>query len=146
MNYEKKALETEINTSRQELEQVRSVQKQKLDTLQAKMTNGQDAVKAMRWLQDNRDQFSGRVYDPIMMGIDVIDAANNAKYLENAIPARELVAFAAENKDDMNKLLSQFREVMRLRVNVVQVDPTADPDRMRHKSELMNAPDFKGKK
>ena len=110
------------------------------------MTNGQDAVKAMRWLQDNRDQFSGRVYDPIMMGIDVIDAANNAKYLENAIPARELVAFAAENKDDMNKLLSQFREVMRLRVNVVQVDPTADPDRMRPKSELMNAPDFKGKK
>ena len=145
MNYEKKAFETEITTSRQELEQVRSVQKQKLDTLQAKMTNGQDAVKAMRWLQDNRDQFSGRVYDPIMMGIDVIDAANNAKYLENAIPARELVAFAAENKDDMNKLLKQFREVMKLRVNVVQVDPNADPDRMRPKSELVNAPDFKGK-
>ena len=85
MNYEKKAFETEITTSRQELEQVRSVQKQKLDTLQTKMNNGQDAVKAMKWLQDNRDQFSGQVYDPIMMGIDVIDAANNAKYFKDKL-------------------------------------------------------------
>ena len=54
-------------------------------------------------------QFSGTVYDPIMMGIDVHDAPANAKYLENTIAARDLVAFAAENNEDVNQLTRQFR-------------------------------------
>ena len=40
--------------SRNELEQVRSVQKQKMETMERGLPNGKDAVKAMRWLQDNR--------------------------------------------------------------------------------------------
>ena len=65
------------------------------------------------------------------------------KYLENAIPARDLVAFAAENAEDVNKLTRQFRDVMKLKVNVVQVDPNADPD-PQPKSGQINVPDFKG--
>ena len=65
------------------------------------------------------------------------------KYLENAIPARDLVAFAAENAEDVNKLTRQFRDVMKLKVNVVQVDPNSDPERMQPSSEV-NVPDFKG--
>ena len=90
------------------------------------------------------DQFSGTVYDPIMMGIDLHDAPANAKYLENAIAARDLVAFAAENAEDVNQLTRQFRDVMNLRVNIIQVDPNLDPERMHPRSENPNAPDFKG--
>lgn len=50
------------------------------------------------------------------------------------IAAKELVAFAAENADDMNKLMKQFRDVMKLRVNVVQVTPNSDAERMRSRS------------
>ena len=90
------------------------------------------------------DHFSGTVYDPIMMGIDVLDGPANAKYLENAIAARDLVAFAAENAEDVNQLTRQFRDVMNLRVNIIQVDPNLDPERMHPRSENPNAPDFKG--
>ena len=44
--------------SRNELEQVRSVQKQKMETMERGLPNGKDAVKAMRWLQDNRGKFT----------------------------------------------------------------------------------------
>ena len=145
-NYEKKALQNEINSTSRELEQNRNVQKQKLETLKNYLPNGRDAVQAMAWLKDNRDQFHGKIYDPMLIGIDVKDAFNNAKYLENTIPARDLVAFAAETAEDANKLMRQFREVMKLRVNVIQVDRTADPERMRARSGVdSNIPEFKGK-
>ena len=63
--------------------------------------------------------------------------------MENAIPARDLVAFAAENAEDVNKLTRQFRDVMKLKVNVVQVDPNADPDPQPRQGQV-NVPDFKG--
>ena len=49
--------------SRNELEQVRSVQKQKMETMERGLPNGKDAVKAMRWLQDNRGKFTLSLYD-----------------------------------------------------------------------------------
>ena len=42
----------------------------------SKLTHGMDAVKAMKWLQSNKDQFSGHIYEPIMVSIDVHDAKN----------------------------------------------------------------------
>ena len=58
LNHERKALESQISMSRNELEQVRSVQKQKMETMERGLPNGKDAVKAMRWLQDNRGKFT----------------------------------------------------------------------------------------
>ena len=49
--------------SRNELEQVRSVQKQKMETMERGLPNGKDAVKAMRWLQENRGNFTLSVCD-----------------------------------------------------------------------------------
>ena len=80
----------------------------------------------------------------LSIGIDVHDAASNAKYLENAIPARDLVAFAAENAEDMNKLTRQLRDVMKLKVNVIQINPNSNPDRYQPKSHQVDGPDFKG--
>ena len=57
------------------------------------------------------------------------------------------MAFAAENAEDVNKLTRQFRDVMKLKVNVVQVDPNADPDPQPKPGQvnaLCNVPDFKG--
>ena len=92
-----------------------NVKKQKIDTLKTSLQNGRDAVTAFEWLSKNRDQFQGTVYDPLLLIMDVHEAETNAKYIENAIPQKDLVAFAAENADDANALLRQFREVMKLR-------------------------------
>jgi chromosome segregation ATPase len=149
MSYECKGLDGKIKHLRKVQEDLLSVKRQKLDTLKNSLPNGKDAVKAMEWLSQNRDQFQGRVYDPMLMCIDVTEADKYAKYIETCIPPKELVAFAVEKSDDANKLMKQFRDTMRLKVNVVQVEPCADPDHMQAKSGEFSAADqqkyeFKG--
>ena len=98
----------------------------------------------MKWLEENRDMFSGHVYDPLLMTIDIEDAVNNAKFFENTIAQRDLVAFATENAEDANKLMTNLRN-MKLRVNVVQVDPRANPDSFRpDHSKIKNSADLIG--
>lgn len=96
-------------------DQLNNVKRQKIDTLKNSLQNGHDAVKAVEWLSQNRDKFQGKVYDPILLLLDVHEAETNAKYIENAIGQKDLIAFAAENAEDTNALLRQFREVMKLR-------------------------------
>ena len=143
-HYEEKAIHQEVQRCHRDLDQIGNVAMLKRDTLHEKLPNGSDAVKAMNWLQDNRDHFRGNIHEPILMGIDVQNAGENAIYLENIIPSRDLVAFAAENAEDANKLMTQLRQRMGLRVNVIQVDPNGDPERMRARSGQIKAPDFKG--
>ena len=85
MNSERQALEKDIRSSGQELEQLNSIKKQKIQTLAKDLKYGKDAVLAMKWLQNHKDEFSGHVYEPIMVAIDVHDAAKNAKVFMNYV-------------------------------------------------------------
>lgn len=76
----------------------------------------------MHWFRENRDKFTGIVHEPILLNINVKDASY-AKYLENIIPFRDLVAFVCENKQDMNLLLQYLRDEKKLQVNAVHSDP-----------------------
>ncbi|XP_033330198.2 structural maintenance of chromosomes 5 isoform X2 [Megalopta genalis] len=81
-----------------------------------------DTYKAVQWLRENRDKFSGTVYEPIFLNINV----NNAfytKYLEFIIPFRDLIAFVCEDKQDMNLLLHYLRDEQKLQVNAAHSDP-----------------------
>ena len=128
--YECKALESQLqDMQKEETQLLQMAKKAKESVLLKKFQNGPDIIKAMEWLKNNHDQFAGHVYDPLMISIDVQNAAQNAKYLEYVIPTRDLQAFAAENAEDANFLMKQFRSKMKLRVNVVQVDPNPDMNR-----------------
>lgn len=81
-----------------------------------------DAYKGVLWLRENRDKFSAPVHEPMLLSINVKDASY-AKYLENVIMIRDLIAFTCESKHDMNLLISYLREQQRLQVNVVHSDP-----------------------
>lgn len=81
-----------------------------------------NAYKAVLWLKENRDKFSATVHQPMLFNINVKDASY-AKYLENIIPMRDLIAFTCENKQDMNLLLKYLRDQQKLQVNVVHSDP-----------------------
>ena len=83
-----------------------------------------DAAQAVLWLQNNKDKFIGKIHNPLLMIIDVKNAHINAKYLESTIKVQDLLAFAAENAQDANKLMTELRQNMKLRVNVIQVDPS----------------------
>ncbi|KAG5343223.1 SMC5 protein, partial [Acromyrmex heyeri] len=91
----------------------------RLELLKQKDVN---AYKAVLWLKENRDKFSATVHLPMLLNINVKDASY-AKYLENIIPFRDLIAFTCEDKRDMNLLLKYLREQQKLKVNVVHSDP-----------------------
>lgn len=82
-----------------------------------------DAYKGVIWLRENRDKFSAAVYEPMLLNINVKDVSY-AKYLENIIPFRDLVAFTCESKQDMNLLLKCLRDQQKLQVNAVYSDAT----------------------
>jgi len=81
-----------------------------------------NAYKAVLWLKENRDKFSATVHLPMLLNINVKEASY-AKYLENIIPFRDLIAFTCEDKRDMNLLLKYLREQQKLKINVVHSDP-----------------------
>jgi len=81
-----------------------------------------DAYKGVVWLRENTHKFSATVYEPMLLNINVKEASY-AKYLENIIPTRDLIAFTCENKQDMKLLLMYLRDQQKLQVNVVHSDP-----------------------
>ncbi|CAO1426736.1 unnamed protein product [Diamesa hyperborea] len=84
-------------------------------------TNFEDTYKAYVWLQDNRDQFEGHIYDPIIIEINV-KSKNDAKYIENTIGIKDLISFTCTKKQDMAKLIKKLRNEMSLAVNVAFVE------------------------
>ena len=119
--HEKRSLESKITRLRDAQSQLLNVEQQKKDIMK-EMPQGPDTLRALEWLEENRDGFKGRVYSPILFQINVHDGEKNAVYLESCVPPKDLVAFAAENADDANALMNELRNKQRLRVNVVQVN------------------------
>lgn len=93
--------------------------------------NHEETYRAVCWLRENREMFQGHVYDPIILEINIKDISN-AKYIENTVSIRDLIAFTCERKDDMALFLRETRTKQRLQVNAVQSDPT---DYIRYQSQ-----------
>lgn len=106
-----KALESQLQTLNIEAKRLHLLRERSID-----------AYKGVLWLRENQDKFSGKVHEPMLLSINVKDV-NYAKYLENIIPFRDLVAFVCENKRDMNLLLQYLRDEQKLQVNAVHSDP-----------------------
>lgn len=85
--------------------------------------NQEDAFKAYTWLQANRQNFRGRIFNPIMIEITVRDK-ESAKYIESTISMKDMVSFLCTDKDDMRQLIKKFRNEMGLRVNLAFAEDT----------------------
>ena len=57
MNYEKRSAENKVLRARDQLTQLTSVEQQKKEILATRMPQGGDTIKALRWLDNNRDNF-----------------------------------------------------------------------------------------
>ncbi|XP_012530407.1 structural maintenance of chromosomes protein 5 [Monomorium pharaonis] len=118
LKHEDKNLNREISYVQAELQNL-NIDVKRLELLKQRDVN---AYKAVLWLKENQDKFSATVYQPMLLNINVKEVSY-AKYLENIIPPRDLVAFACEDKRDMNLLLKYLRDQQKLKVNVVHSDP-----------------------
>lgn len=85
----------------------------------------EDAWKASEWLKNNRNQFKGHIFNPILTEISVTNK-NYAKYVENCVGFRDLQTFLCTDKADMSKLIKILRNDQRLNVNVGYTEATDD--------------------
>lgn len=80
--------------------------------------NFPDVHKAVMWLREHKDQFQGKIYEPLILEINV-RSPEYCKYIENTISTRDLVAFTCEDVDDMNSFIKIMRVDMKLGVNIL---------------------------
>ncbi|XP_010876179.2 structural maintenance of chromosomes protein 5 [Esox lucius] len=77
-----------------------------------------DTYSAIQWLRQNKNLFSGNVYEPMMLVISVRNP-EHAKYVENHIPFNDLRAFVFQKREDMEKFMAEVRDKQNLKVNAV---------------------------
>lgn len=122
---EKETLEKERKSVNDQIVQFDNLMNQKEDKLRQRYRDTYDAVL---WLRNNRDKFKQRVYEPIMLMINMKDH-KNAKYIENHIPPNDLRAFVFESQEDMEVFLKEVRDNKKLRVNAVIAPRSSYADR-----------------
>ncbi|XP_036186765.1 structural maintenance of chromosomes protein 5 isoform X7 [Myotis myotis] len=127
---ERETLEKEKKSVNDQIVQFDNLMNQKEDKLRQRYRDTYDAVL---WLRNNRDKFKQRVYEPIMLMINMKDN-KNAKYIENHIPSNDLRAFVFESQEDMEVFLKEVRDNKKLRVNAVIAPRSSYADRAPSRS------------
>ncbi|XP_065087737.1 structural maintenance of chromosomes protein 5 [Ochlerotatus camptorhynchus] len=127
-------LKPEMVSVQRRIEALENVAQVKLRLLQSQF---ESAYQATLWLRDNQHLFRAKIYEPMILELNVSNS-DNAKYLENTIAKRDLIAFTCEDKDDMKLFLQKVRQEMKLEgVNVVHSEP-ADQLLYRSKVPIQN--------
>ncbi|XP_055591280.1 structural maintenance of chromosomes protein 5, partial [Uranotaenia lowii] len=109
-------LKPEMVSIQRRIDALENVATVKLKLLQSQF---ESTYRATLWLRDNQHLFRARIYEPMILELNVPNS-ENAKYLENTINKRDMIAFTCEDKEDMALFLRKVRQEMQLEgVNVV---------------------------
>lgn len=99
-----------------QLQQLMDIGNQRLQELRR---FNEDVYKAVLWLRGHRQMFNGVIHEPMMLTINMKDS-KYAKYLENIVSNKDLVAFICEDAEDVKKFMHQMHS-MKLTVNIFHV-------------------------
>lgn len=108
-------LKAEIRGVNNEINRLENIKQQRMEKLQRIDPH---AYQATLWIRNNSHLFSGKVYEPIILELNVLDSKHGI-YLENIIEKRDRVAFICEDKNDMNLLIQSLRIQQKLKVNIL---------------------------
>ncbi|EDV40819.1 uncharacterized protein Dana_GF23727 [Drosophila ananassae] len=110
----------EITAYKHRMDRLQNVKTQKLEEISLRNPN---LAKAMNWLAQNKQRYKGNVYDPMIFELSMqnIDAA---KYLENVVKQRDLMAFSCEDKEDMSDMINELCVKQKLGVNIIYCAPS----------------------
>ncbi|XP_071746620.1 LOW QUALITY PROTEIN: structural maintenance of chromosomes protein 5 [Lepeophtheirus salmonis] len=120
---ERDRLDREISLKQEEIKRLNDVGSLKITKLQSSFADGKEAVSGLRWLKSM--SLRGKFYDPIILTINVYDPSH-AFYFENSINIRDLVAFGAEETEDVSEILRFLRKEKNLKVNVIHMSPNVN--------------------
>lgn len=102
------------------LQSLLNVADQRLEVLRKLNSDLYDAVK---WVRQNEGMFSGRIYEPMILELNV-KKEEYIKYVENTVSVNDLMAFTCERTQDSYVLLTKLTE-QGLRANVLHSEAAA---------------------
>ncbi|KAL1464174.1 hypothetical protein WDU94_003846 [Cyamophila willieti] len=108
-------IHSDLAATERRLQRIQNVKYQR-ENLLAELS--EDALKATKWLRENRHLFSGEIYEPMLLEINV-KRPDYARHIETLISRDDLLAFTCELPEDAGILLKELREVRKWRVNIV---------------------------
>ncbi|RDD45130.1 Structural maintenance of chromosomes protein 5 [Trichoplax sp. H2] len=110
---------TEIKDIETDLNKANDVKTARLDIVRG---YSKDTYQAAKWLNENKNerQFKNptEIWGPIAVEINVRDQ-RCAKYVENHIALRDMMAFVFSNSDDSKTFLQEVRDKQKLNVNAI---------------------------
>lgn len=124
LNQQGRQRQTIVNNANKEMQFLQSQAGQQTSKLREFSRNG-DAARAWDWIQNNRDQFKGKVFGPPILECSIRDP-RLAAAVETTISQSELMAFSVTNRDDFSVLQKQLYTTMRLSdINIRSAPPAA---------------------
>ncbi|KAI9286759.1 P-loop containing nucleoside triphosphate hydrolase protein [Umbelopsis sp. AD052] len=106
-----------VDLKKRQLADLQNVRKQRLEKLREKDL---DTYKAVQWLEKNRERFTGNVYEPILLELNVRDSryASAIESVLGGINGPHLKLFTCELQQDYKIFTSEIIDKQRLKVNV----------------------------
>ncbi|CAO3684313.1 unnamed protein product [Umbelopsis vinacea] len=110
-------LQQAVDTKKRQLQDLQNVRKQRLEKLKEKDL---DTFKAVQWLEENRDRFTGPVYEPMLLEINIKDPryASAIESILGGAQGPHLKVFTCELQQDYRLFTSEVVDKLNLKVNV----------------------------
>ncbi|KAM7356002.1 structural maintenance of chromosomes 5 [Cochliomyia hominivorax] len=121
LNNDLRIISNELNDSTPEIQQLKNRLKNLENETEQKMqiikTKHPEVFEAIQWLDTNMHMFRGRVYKPLIIEL-IVNNQHFAKYLENTISLRDLLAFSCENTSDVSTFTTELCINKKLMLNI----------------------------
>ncbi|XP_071454709.1 structural maintenance of chromosomes protein 5 isoform X2 [Hetaerina americana] len=125
-------VENQIKVVEQEIAKANDV-----NSLKFQLLKSRGLYEPMMWFRSNKDKFRGKAYEPMIMVINM-KSRNMAKYLESVVSYRDLIAFVCENPEDSNFMMTELRDKLKYKVNVITSKPNVDMSSFTRPFELQS--------
>lgn len=109
----------EINSIKERIKKMENIDHQKLLAIRE---SNPDVYTAVLWLRDNQHRFEGKIYNPILMELQIPNM-QDAVYVENTVSTRDLYGFICESRNDMNLMVKLLVEEKNLRISCLNSPP-----------------------
>jgi chromosome segregation ATPase len=116
---DEESVKRQLESCKQQIRQLEDTRNQREQELTKR---SRDTYCALQWLRTNQDRFKEAVIEPMMLVITVKDPSK-AKFVEAAIPFRDMTAFVCQNTEDLHLFLQETHERQNLKINAVQPPP-----------------------
>ncbi|KAK0530042.1 Structural maintenance of chromosomes protein 5 [Tilletia horrida] len=118
INLENRSLRLTLDDSRKKLASLDNVRQQRLTALQSA---DKDAFRAVLWLRDNQQLFSGKIYEPVLLEASIKDM-RFAAAAESCLNWATFRTFVCETRSDYDIFTRELVDRQKLRLNVVEVE------------------------